>query len=71
MTTTGRAGDCTSARRVSARRVSDAGMTSWMAGGERVRRYWRATERGYGHESHECFMKHVSLVLYLKQKILS
>jgi hypothetical protein len=58
MTTTSRAGDCTSAGR-----VSGAGMTGWMAGSQCIRRYWHATECGRGHESHESFMEHVSLLM--------
>jgi hypothetical protein len=72
MTDTSPASDCTSARRMSTcRRVSGVGATSRMAGSERIRRPWRATERGRDRESQECFMNQVSLLLNLKRKILS
>jgi hypothetical protein len=71
MTDTSSASDCTSARRMSAcRRVSGVGATSRMAGSERIRRHWHASERGRDRESQECFMKQVSLLLNLKQKVL-
>jgi hypothetical protein len=45
--------------------------TTWMAGSERIRRHWHATQRDCGRESDESFsVKHVSLLFWFKQKFV-
>jgi hypothetical protein len=57
---------CMTAARMSARRMTAA--ASWMAGSQRIRRKWHATESGRGSESDECSMKHVTLLVYGSNK---
>jgi hypothetical protein len=52
-------------RRVAAARTAAA---ADMAGSQRTCGDGHATERDRGSESDECFMKHVILLLWLKQK---
>jgi hypothetical protein len=53
---------------MSAAAMTTAAMTTWMAGSQRIRRRWHATEGDRSSESDECFMKHLILLLWLKQK---
>jgi hypothetical protein len=69
MTAADVAGHRMSAHCVARRRMSGACMIIWMAGGYRIRRHWHATEPGRSSESDECFMKHLILLIWLKQKI--
>lgn len=48
--------------------MSDAVTTSGLAGGQRISRERHTTERNYGSESDNCFMRQETLLLRLKQK---
>jgi hypothetical protein len=55
---------------MSGKGLSAAAMTTWMAGSQRIRRHWHATQRNRGRESDESFfVKHVSLLLRFQTKI--
>ena len=55
---------------MSGRGLSAAAMTTWMAGSQRIRRRWHATQRNRGRESDESFfVKHVILLCF-KQKFV-
>lgn len=45
-----------------ARQMCDAGMTTWMAGSQRIRCHWHAADGHRGRKSDERFMKHASLL---------
>jgi hypothetical protein len=55
---------------MSGKGLSAAAMTTWMAGSQRIRRHWHATQRNRGRESDESFfVKHVILLLRFQTKI--
>ena len=57
---------------MSGKGLSAATMTAArMAGSQRIRRHWHATQRDRGREGDESFfVKHVILLLWLKQKFV-
>jgi hypothetical protein len=68
---TGGASHRVSATATSGKGVSAAAaMTAWMAGSQRIRRHWHATQRDRGREGDESFfVKHV-ILLRFKQKFV-
>ena len=69
MTATNVASHRMSARYMARCCMSGVCMITWMAGRQRIRRHWHATERDRGSESDECSMKHLILLIWFKQKI--
>ena len=66
---TGGASHCVSAAAMPGKGLSATAMTAiLMAGGQRIRRHWHATQRDRGCESDQSFfVKHVILLLWFKR----